>query len=255
MNFKARRQGFGLGSLLLLLVIGGSFLGTSTIFAKSFFGHKDWPKVTGEVIDVATHSSSDGTTYAPVVQYVVGSQTYKVTSSLATSSYPTKGAHLDVAYNPANPAQAEVDMGLLSQLFFWIFPVIGAGLILLGLVLFILSQRRAGKIHHLVQTGQKVQGVVVEIRQSQTTVNNAQGYQVVVSAPDGKGSTAEYISDTLTGIGGLAMADFRTHPIPIDVYLDPAEPKNYYVDISDIPGLTLDRIKELIQKAGDYTKS
>ena len=47
------------------------------------------------------------------------------------------------------------------------------------------------------------------------------------------------------------MADFRNNPIAIDVYIDTTNPKKYYVDISDIPNLTPERIQELIKSALD----
>jgi hypothetical protein len=100
----------------------------------------------------------------------------------------------------------------------------------------------------LVQTGQKLQGVMVDL-QSQGTNNN--GYKIVVAADNGSGAVQNYVSDSLTGVGSLAMADFRTSPIPIDVYVDPSNPENYYVDISDIPNLTPERIQSLLQAAAN----
>ena len=98
-----------------------------------------------------------------------------------------------------------------------------------------------------MQSGQKLQGILVDV-QSEGSDNNS-GYKIVVSATDTSGAVQNYVSDSLTGIGGLAIADFRSNPIPIDVYIDPANPQNYYVDVADIPNLTPERIGELIKSA------
>ena len=70
-----------------------------------------------------------------------------------------------------------------------------------------------------------------------------------MSATDNTGVVQNYVSDSLNGVAGLAMADFQNNPILIDVYVDLINPQNYYVDISDIPNLTPQRISELIQAA------
>ena len=71
----------------------------------------------------------------------------------------------------------------------------------------------------------------------------------MVSPTYSRGKDQKYKSDSLTGIGGLAMADFRTNPIPIDVFIDPSNPAEYYVDVSDVPNLTPERIATLIKNA------
>jgi len=72
-------------------------------------------------------------------------------------------------------------------------------------------------------------------------------YNLIVSASY-NGVVNNYISDSLNGVAGLAMSDFNNNPISIDVYINPLNPEEYYVDISDIPTLTPDRIIELIKK-------
>lgn len=248
LNPKVRRQKFGVGSLIILLVFGVVFTGAGLLIIKSSRIDPSWTKVTGRIVSSSTHINNGSTTYAPVVQYQVGEQLYTVTGSISSSAYPAIGSQRQIAYNPAQPQNAKVVEGASSKVFLYIFPAIGIGLLLFAPIAFVRSLRRNGDITNLVQTGQKLQGVLTDI-QTSFGANNASSYKVVVSATDSTGSVQTYISDSLTGIGGLAMADFRTHPIPIDVYVNPANPKDYYVDVSDVPNLTPDRIASLLQSA------
>ena len=57
------------------------------------------------------------------------------------------------------------------------------------------------------------------------------------------------MSDSISGIAAIAMEDFRTTPIPMDVYIDSANPNSYYVDASGVPELTAGGIVDLLKKA------
>lgn len=107
-----------------------------------------------------------------------------------------------------------------------------------------------------MQTGQKLQGVIVDIMLDNSHNSGSTGmnvantrYKIVVAASRSNGSVENYVSDSLSGIAGLAMADFKSHPIPIDVYIDPIDSTKYYVDISEIPNLSAERITSLIGAA------
>ncbi len=114
-------------------------------------------------------------------------------------------------------------------------------MIVLGTFLFIRSIKRNNNIKRLIQSGQKLQGVVVDVSEA----NN--GDVITVSATGPSGNVQSYTSDPVQGIGVVSLADFKNNPIPIDVYIDPADPENYYVDISDVPNLTPERINELFK--------
>ena len=115
--------------------------------------------------------------------------------------------------------------------------------------MFVKSILRTRNIDKLVSGGHKLQGVLVDLQTQQS--KNGATYQIVVAATGRSGTVQNYVSDPLSGVGGLAMADFQNNPIPIDVYVDPSNPKHYYVDISDIPNLTPERISQLVKMAAD----
>lgn len=252
-NPKVRRQKFGLFSLIIMVVVGAIFIVVGLAIFKSSKIDPSWQRITGNVVATSNSFSNGTTTYVPVVQYQVSGQNYRVTGSTGSSTYPALGSSRQVAYNPSNPAQSKVVSGAGSTLVVLITSVIGALLIIWAPIAYVRSLRRGRDISSLQQSGQKLQGIISDIQTtSMNNVNNNSGsnsYKIVVSAVDSSGAARSFVSDSLTGIGGLAMADFRTNPIPIDVYIDPANPQNYYVDVSEVPNLTPQRIQELIASA------
>lgn len=260
-GYKVRRQKFGLGSLTILFVIGAAFIGGGIVTTRVSKIDPEWKRVTGVINDYSSdRRGTDNTkTYWAIVDYEVDGESYQVRSSSGSSSIPNKGGPQEVAYNPDDPEDAKV-VGGVGGVFGWIIVGLGVGLILSAPVLYMRSRNRSNTIGNLMQSGQKRQGVIVDVLSygtntsgvNETGVSNS--YKVVVAATDSSGAVKNYTSDTLTGIGGLAMADFRNNPIPIDVYIDPANPHNYYVDVSDVPNLTPERIRGLIASAAQATQ-
>lgn len=252
---KVQRNKFGVFPAIFLFVFGLVFMGAGVLGVNFLQVDESWVEITGKVVDYTTRQGEDGTLYSPTVEYVVGGEVYKVQSSSASSFRPSVGTERTVAYDPKRPNDSTVVEGLGIQLLVWLFPLVG-GLISIGAVVgFIFSVRRSRKIKFLVENGQKVTGVLVDFQKA-----GDKAYQIVVAATDPSGTVNNYVSDKLKGVAGLAMADFKDKPIPIDVYIDRQDPKNYYVDISDIPNLTPERIFELIQKGaqkvtGGFTQS
>ncbi|QQS18043.1 DUF3592 domain-containing protein [Candidatus Saccharibacteria bacterium] len=246
-NYKARRQKFGIGSLLFLMLFGAIFTGVGVFALISNKVDPSWTRVTGEVVDSSSHRNDGSTTYSPIVQYEVNGQSYRVASSISSSSYPRIGEKREIAYNPVRPDQSKVVQSASTQWIIYLFPMVGVACLAIAPYAFIRSARRSNNINQLMQSGQKLQGILVDIRPDGS--NNNSGYKIVVAATDPSGAVQNYTSDSLTGIGGLAVADFRNTPIPIDVYIDPLRPQDYYVDVADIPNLTPQRIGELIKSA------
>lgn len=244
-NLKAQRQKFGVGSLLALLLLGAGFIGVTYFIITSTQVDSGWKQVNGKVTSISS-SIDDGTTmYTPVISYTVNGQTHRVSSSFSSSSYPTVGDKKEVAYNPARPDQAKVVEGLDTTWLFWLFPLIGVILVVIAPISYMRSRKRSINIDALMQSGRRLQGVIVDIQSTRGQKNST--YTIVVAATRSDGIVQNFESDKISGIGGLALADFHSTPIPIDVYVDPTNPQNYYVDVSDIPNLTPERIAQLVQ--------
>lgn len=248
-GFKVKRQKFGVGSLVFLLLFGAAFVGAGFLVINGVQIDSSWQRTNGEVVDVYDRTDNGSTTYAPVVKYSVNEQEYQMTGSLSSSFMPTVGEQREVAYNPQQPNEAKLVEGIGATWWLWLFPVFGISMMAVALISFIRSLKRSNTINDLVRTGRKVQGILTDIQSTGGNDNGSSSYKIVVSAVDITGVVQNYVSDSLNNIAGLAMADFRNNPIPIDVYIDPTKPQNYYVDISDIPNLTPERIAQLIQSA------
>lgn len=235
--------------MFMFIFFGGIFVVAGLLIINSSKIDPSWERVNGTIIDVSrTTGKNSSSTYAPVVEYSVNSQVYSVVGSISTSSQPNIGQSREVAYDAARPAQSKVVESASSLWFVYIFPVVGLFLMVLGVHLYARSKKRNNNIEHLMQNGQKLQGVLVDVLSEGG--NTAGGYKLVVAATAASGIVQNYTSDALTGIGGLAMADFHSNPVPIDVYVDQLNPQNFYVDISDVPALTPERIKQLITLSG-----
>lgn len=245
--FKARRQS-AIGIGIFLIFFGLIFAAAGAFFyMEGSYQPEGWKKISGKVVSLSESRDSDGDiTYTPTVQYEVDNTAYTTRSSISSSSRPAIGSAVPVVYNPDVPSEAKV---LLDSIFSLIF--VGVGLLIMGsgIFIFIKAVQRASSIKRLMREEYKVTGVLAG-------VNNGGGRSgtvtISVAAVDHSGVSRVFESDQLSGIGALAMADYQKTPIPIDVYVNPSSPEEYYVDIADIPGLTPERIKDLLAqtKAG-----
>ena len=250
MNPNVRRRKFGAGTLLYLFIFGVMFTGGGLFALQSNKVDPSWTKTTGQIVDTSSRTRDDSTTYSPVITYEVQGQSYRVLSNSGSSSYPTIGAEREVAYNPARPDQSKVVETASTQGFLYLFPALGILVMIAAPVAFVISRKRSHAITRLVQSGQKLPGVLVDIQTTgSSNSSDSNNFTITVAAADPSGAVHNYVSDSLGGVGGLAMADFRNSPISIDVYVDPTNPQNYYVDISDVPNLTPERIVALIKSA------
>lgn len=104
-------------------------------------------------------------------------------------------------------------------------------------ILFVRSLRRSKIIKNLMQIGEKILGVVVRVK----IIGGPKGinhYRIIVSATDKTGIVQEYISDPTNSYADLTVIDFNRNQIPADVYVNPVDSKQYYVDVDSIPDLT-----------------
>jgi len=253
MNFttgfgQVKRQRFGFGTLLMMLLFGTIFTAVGLLAVNVGKIDPSWVRVSGEVVSSVTETGSHGITYAPVVRYSVNGQTYTVTSSVSNSFSPAIGSTEQVAYNPQDAASAKVVTSAALSALIWLFPGIGILILLGSPVLFFLSLKRSNTIKKLIQSGRKIPGILTDVKSTGST-NNRYTYKLIVSATNLSGVVQDYVSDSITGGGSLMLAQLQKSLIPLDVYVDPGNPQNYYVDISEVPNLTPEGITQLLQAA------
>lgn len=243
---KPRRQSVGVGTFLFLLLFGIIFTGVGTLFIKDDFISSKWPTTTSTVIDAGAHRGNDGDMlYRPTVEYTVNGVRYTKSSSFSSSARVDVGDSRTVAYEPTDPSTAVIRTSGVNLLAY-LFPLLGIAVIVIAITTFVRSIKRKNAIDSLQQRGVKVTGVVTNVLyQGQDT----RTCRVVVSATGPDGQIHDFVSDAVSG-NTLSLIDYRNQPIPMDVYVDPSDLAKYYVDISDVPSLTPEKIGAILAKAG-----
>ena len=241
---KARRTKFGIGTTLFLLAFGVIFIGVSSIFLKDDVRSRNWPSVEGMVSQVNRSTSSDGDVmYSPTVMYTVDGQSYSVKQSFSSSEVASTGDRRSIRYDPADPSEGIIAISG-TTMFLYLFPLVGAAVIVWAIVGFIVSLKRGAGINRLKQTGIKLQGVITGVEN--TGRNGA--VRIGVSATDQSGHVRTFVSDGISG-NTFSLVNYQTNPIAMDVYIDAANPNNYYVDLDDVPSLSPEKIAELLKTA------
>ncbi len=136
----ARKGGGGIGS-------GCLWIGLNLLFALflgigGWFGYGSWRltqnggKADGTVVDLEAHNSDDGTSYSPIVEFIVDGTSYRMTST--NSSEPPAyhiGQAVRVVYDRDNPNVARID----NFWELWLLPLIFIPLALLFAVIYNLN--------------------------------------------------------------------------------------------------------------------
>jgi hypothetical protein len=123
-----RRKGKGglLGGII------GVVIGIVFIVVGSAMGPTELPdevSTQGVISDVETSRNDEGNTmYSPVYSFEVDGREYSFGSSMRSSSRPTIGQQVDIAYSASNPENARRTDGLESRIH-WAF--IGSGIFVL----------------------------------------------------------------------------------------------------------------------------
>ncbi len=253
---RPRRQRFSLGGMLFTVVFGVVFVGIGTwVLTQATQISPDWVRVQGEVTDAQSSRGDSTIQYSPVISYEVDGMIYEVLGGYTSSTRPAIGQAYEVAYNPADPSNAKPIHTLGVTWWLWPFPILGVLIAFAGVWAYMKGLRRGSVINHLKATGLKVEGVAVGTESStMRRTGQATALRLVVAATDNQGTVRQYVSDPLDGASSLLVEDFKTNPVAVDVYIDPQDPERYYVDIDDIPQLSTDRIKQLLEQAKNGVK-
>ena len=253
LQLKSKRQKFNYLGFINLFILGVMFLVVGYPIATSTGNDDNWEKISGEIVGSFTAITDNGTTYRAVVEYVVNGRTYTITDQVSSVAYPQIGTTKEVAFNPSQPSQAKVIVSGGWLLLVYIFPILGVFFLLLGTFLIIRTIRRNKNITTLLSNGQKLHGVVVGFQSHGS--GRRRSYKITVAVTDSLGVSQNYVSDSVTGGFGLGVADFATNKIPIDVYVDPTNSRNYYVDIEDIPAVTSRKLVDLFNLVKQRSKN
>lgn len=221
--------------------IGTAFLAFGLIFAA--IGLWAWAgdralaetgtRARGTVIDLTLRRDSDsGSTYRPVVEFHDARGTRHEFVGSVGSSPPaySRGETVSVIYDPAAPDRAMID-GFMDRYFLplmfggmgGVFAAFGG-----GLLFFLVRRRRV--VARLKDAGVPISAKFVECyRDTSTRVNGRNPWRVVgQAAHPATGKLQSFKSDPIW----VDLSE-RLRGRDIRVLIDPARPKQYFVDLSD----------------------
>lgn len=153
------------------------------------------------------------------------------------------------------------DLDYTESNFVLIIRTLGVACLVLGVVfrvynkrLEVLSKRHDQKVDYLSKIGHKVRGTVVRVQAVGTpeTVRKNELYscKIIVSVlpnPSNPDNAIEYTSVPRLELGWLADIDLKSTQIPVDVYVDPTNPKSYFIDIGELVTMNDEQVEALKQ--------
>ncbi len=188
---------------------------------------------TGTVVALHQHYDSDGDRmYRPEVEFTDARGTVHRFRSHISSSSPgfSRGEQVQVLYDPSAPGDAAIDSFMQRHFLPAMFTVIGSIFTMIGggTVLHFVRRRRI--VAQLKQTGVPISAKFIECyRDTSIKINGRSPFRVVCQA-----------THPATG----RLQSFKSGPIwldlteqlsnnDLDMLIDPANPKRYYVDLSE----------------------
>jgi hypothetical protein len=198
-----------------------------------------WTETTGTVTNLTpVTGSKGGTTYQPTITYKVGGKEYTNQPNFSESGIRI-GASWKIYYEPAHPENAKAPISATAIYIMLLFPLIG--LILVVATLYGAARRR--KRRQLITMGQPLQAITSNQAFTNTGANN--GVRLVATAAMTDGTAREFTSEPL-GISQTLAMQGHAGNVPITVYIDPNNPKLYYVDLSTLPKANAQTIQNIV---------
>ena len=192
---------------------------------EGFVERKTRQRISGSV----RHKES--ISYAPVVRYHTrkGESLSFISSASSWLSVYDKGDRVDVLYDPTNQGRAEIND--FFSLYLGQMLVAGTGMILLllGGSIMVLPKFKGRKNKRLKETGQALEATFKEVkRNTNLTIGGRQPYKILTTWIDpGTNQTHTFSSDNV-----WFNPKDQIKQDKITVYMEPGNPKNYFVDIS-----------------------
>lgn len=213
---------------LLFAVIGFTFLYNNYIFVSTA------RNTQGIVVSIERHTGSKGSsTYHPVVKfYPENLEEFTFTSEIGSNPAPYKvNQQLNVKYDPENPSNAKIDSFSELWMLPGIFTTIGTVFFLIA-VATVLGQINANKQKiWLLKNGSPIDTKFVTTFYGNIKVNGQSSIQIKTQWLNPKDNLLyEFNSENLW----FDPTDFIKDNT-IKVYIDPNNPKKYYMDISFLP--------------------
>lgn len=235
----ARKQGFpGTGFVLLFLLIGAGLLVGALAWQQKISRFVAQAHVAdGEVVELVLRRDSDGDTlYAPRVRFVTARERTVEFTTDSASSPPSfhEGERVRVLYDPEQPGEAKIDSwfqlwGGVAILCFigGIFTLVGGGVLLGG-------RMKRASTESLRREGRQVMATFESVeRNTSCSVNGTHPWRV----------RAQWLDPQTRKLHVFNSDNIWFDPAPhigdrqIGVFVDPHNPKRYWMDLSFLPEL------------------
>jgi hypothetical protein len=178
---------------------------------------------------------SRGTTnysYAPTVSYISRDGQNR-TCDTKSYHYPpayTVGEKVKVYYDPAKPDYARLGNSLAKSI---ILLAIGVFSCLLLVIIYMLSVRKGKASKQLTQTGIKIAADIISVANNETpVVMGKRPYIIKCQWQQNQTNTIFYFKSKYIYFN---PAEYLGDRKQLDIFIDPNDPKKYFMDISFLP--------------------
>ncbi|MAQ76942.1 hypothetical protein CL684_00200 [Candidatus Campbellbacteria bacterium] len=189
-------------------------------------------QVTGTVVEIIEKRDSDGDTiYKPVFNYEYQGQTKSYTPSYSGSRnlIPSQGEQVTLYIDGTRVTQGVWNIGFIAPL---VFGLIGLLLVIYGIRSYIKDVKRHNLQDKLKRYGNRIQAYYVSSKKSNHAINKQYGTILFVQEENGERVFQSH----------PIFADFSTRFLEshnFDVYVDPTDASQYYVDVEKFFGNTV----------------
>ena len=188
--------------------------------------NNEYEHITGQIVDIVHH----GDNYDVYVSYRFNGNDYDDIPINTYTSTMREGDDIELLINPDDPFKADSPTGTIIIVV--VFGIMGVIFACIGIIPFVVKEKRRRKNEDLVNNGTAVWAKVDRVEMNTTyAVNHRHPRRIVAKYSDEyTGQMCEYISDNLW--------DERYFDVPQDtevrVYIDRNDAKKYFVDYESI---------------------
>jgi len=225
--------------LALALLISATFIGVGFYIAAPYLKSGDYDHATARVVDYNEGRVSRGsrrprkTVYTPIYEFTtLKGTTHRFVSKLGDNDRPEIGSTTPVVYDPADPDTVLEDVPMLR----YGMPGLMGGMGIIGVILILGAYGRAGddrkRAQRLKVIGRPVQARLTGTKPTGLVVADNKQYIVTAQWYDDAAGTTRDFKSRAFWYDPAKLLDGRSE---VTVYINPAKPKEYWVDLSFLP--------------------
>ena len=94
--------------IISTFIVGATLIFVGFVLRNEFSIDTNWIRSTGSVSQVTQKEVSEGPEFVSTISYSTEGRDFTITEHLKSNSPPQVGSSREIAFNPANPAEAKV---------------------------------------------------------------------------------------------------------------------------------------------------